>query len=64
MPTITRETARDLMPVVDKAITPALAAIGFEAFRFDATLYPDGREAEGEPGFMVVRIKIRPVGRT
>mgnify|MGYP001565783665 CR=1 FL=1 len=56
MPTITRETARNLMPVVDKAITPALAAIGFEAFRFDAAVH----DAEG---FMVLKIKIRPIGR-
>ena len=61
---ITKQAARDLMPVVDKAIMPALAATGFEAFRFGATLYPGGRRAEGEPGFMVLKIKIRPICRT
>jgi hypothetical protein len=54
---ITKQTARDLMPIVDEAIKQALAAKGFEAFRFDADVCP-------EEGWLRLKIKVRPVGRT
>jgi hypothetical protein len=50
--TITKQVARDLIPVVDEALKAALAARGLEAFRFDCDLCP-------EEGWVRVKVKIR-----
>ena len=52
--TISKETARDLMPVFDEALKQALAAHGFEPFRFDADLCP-------EEGWLRMKVKIREI---
>jgi hypothetical protein len=49
---ITKQTAGDLMPVVDEALKEALAARGLEAFRFDVDYCP-------EEGWVRVKVKIR-----
>ncbi len=52
---IDRATADTVMRAVDEATKTTLAAMGLEAFRFDA----DVHDVEG---FIVLKIKIRPVG--
>jgi len=51
---ITKQTARDLMPVVDEAIREALAAKGFEAYRFDCDLCP-------EEQWIRLKVRVRPI---
>ena len=53
---ITRVSAREVMEAVDEATKASLAGMGLEAFRFDADACPEER-------WMVLKIKIRPVGR-
>ena len=53
---ITRASVREVMEAVDEATKATLAGMGLEAFRFDADACPEER-------WMVLKIKIRPVGR-
>ena len=53
---ITEGMARKVMEAVDGATNEALAAMGLEAFRFDASIY-------GEEQWLLLKIKIRPVSR-
>jgi len=53
---VTLDLASRVMPTVDEATKEALAAMGLEAFRFDAAVC-------AEEGWFKVTMKIRPVGR-
>ena len=50
---IDRTTANTVMRAVDEATKATLAAMGLDAFRFDAAVH----DVEG---YMVLKVKIRP----
>ena len=55
--TLTKMDGWEVMKLVDQETKTALGLIALEAYRYDVAVH----DAEG---FMVLKIKIRPIGRT